>query len=263
MSMFPWDNLHSDTVRIVIKDLGLSEYTVRARRAELIKLLRDVETDGVEAVVQRLQERAARMQSPEIEYAGPSSSPGPQAQAQARAGPVRAHVPGVHPVVEIPSRPGPSRLPPRRRVDSSETGASASVSVSVSTTGAPHSAKKPRIRPPSYAVIHQLEEEIGEPSAAPVPLLYPHRMFEGVFLPPPRRMRQGVATVDGDGGDSDEGMPQSISVSHAPVASGGMRPAGGPSFARRFEAVEVPLPVEAVMSQWKQSSSSSRRRNED
>ncbi|KAI0641766.1 hypothetical protein C8Q79DRAFT_292693 [Trametes meyenii] len=257
MSMFPWDNLHGDTIRIVIRDLGLSEYTVRTRRAELIRLLRDVETDG--AVVQRLQESAARVQSPEIEYAG-SSFPTPAREPAHR-----------YPVVEIPMRPGPSRLPPHRRVSSSETdtGAFTSASVSSSTgrdSGGPsRPAKKPRIQPPSYAVLHQLEQEMRRSSATPVPVVRPHRIFDGVHVPllPTCRTQAVGTSVDEDVDEDGEGVPQSVSVSRAPAASGGVKPAEGPSFARRFEAVEVSVPaVEAVMSQWKQSASS-RRRNED
>ena len=46
MSSMPWDVLKNDTIRAVVRDLGLADYTTYTRRHELVKLLRDVETDG-------------------------------------------------------------------------------------------------------------------------------------------------------------------------------------------------------------------------
>ncbi|KAI0357107.1 hypothetical protein OH77DRAFT_1422611 [Trametes cingulata] len=242
MSQVPWDRLKAETVRAVIKDLGLDKYArPGVRRTELVNWLREVETDGIEAVVQRLQERAesfasyadAREKSPELEYAGPAREP-----AQ------------LHPVVEVPSRPGHSRVHARPRESGSSVGTSAASAAR--GAGGPPPAKKPRIPPPSYAILHQLEEDIAPPSAAPIPLLRPDLAFEGVFLPPPPAHSRAVRPA----APVDEGPSQSIS--HGP------RPVSGtsPTASRRLEAVVVTRPVEAVKLQWKQSSSAGRRQQE-
>ena len=44
--MLPWDTLSGETVRAVIKDLGLSQYTRCVRRTELVKILQEIEADG-------------------------------------------------------------------------------------------------------------------------------------------------------------------------------------------------------------------------
>ncbi|KAI0331538.1 hypothetical protein GY45DRAFT_606001 [Cubamyces sp. BRFM 1775] len=232
MSSMPWDLLKNDTVRSVIRDLGLADYTTYTRRHDLVRLLRDVETDGLEAVTQRLQERASyarvREESPEIEYAGP-----------------------VSPVVEIPSRPGPSRTRSRPSDISNSSRANAA-SGSRDRDEPPPARKKARIPPPSYAIIYQLEQEISEPSAAPLPLTRPDQRFEGVFVPPPPKVRhappaQHAAVAEGE------------SASASGVSNGGRRPdTNSPSRSRRLEGVVVTTDVEAVKVQWKQDSSSGR-----
>ncbi|KAI0367922.1 hypothetical protein BV20DRAFT_534063 [Pilatotrama ljubarskyi] len=219
MSQVPWDLLKADTVRAVIKDIGLAQYAgPGTRRTELVN------PSGSYA--------RAREESPELEYAA--------------AEPVRQVHVQLHPVVEIPSRLGPSRVHARPR-ESTSTGTGGSTNASAGA-GAPP-AKKPRIPPPSYAILHQLEEEISPPSAAPIPLLHPGRAFEGVFLPPPPpRGARAAASVGG-------GSSQSISQGRQRVNGGSASPV--PS--RRLEAVVVARPVEAVKLQWKQSSSAGRR----
>ncbi|KAH9895937.1 hypothetical protein C8Q73DRAFT_789731 [Cubamyces lactineus] len=227
MSGMPWDVLKNDTIRAIIRDLGLADYTTYIRRHELVKLLRDVETDGLEAVTQRLQERAsyahAREESPEIAYAGP-----------------------VSPVVEIHSRPGPSGARSRPRDISNSSRANATSASR--DRDEPPPAKKARIPPPSYAIIYQLEQEISAPSVAPLPLLRPEQRFEGVFVPPPPRVRAAPAAEHA-----------AESASTVGVAIGGRRPeTNSPTAPRRLEGVVVTTGVEAIKMQWKQDSSSRR-----
>ncbi|KAI0660193.1 hypothetical protein C8Q70DRAFT_80771 [Cubamyces menziesii] len=225
MSSMPWDVLKNDTIRAVVRDLGLADYTTYTRRHELVKLLRDVETDGLEAVTQRLQERAsythAREESPEIEYAGP-----------------------VSPVVEIHSRPGPSRVRSRPRDISNSSRANASSTSASRDRDETTPSTKTRIPPPSYAIIYQLEQEISAPSVAPVPLLRPEQRFEGVFVPPPPKVRAA---------------PAAESASTRSIANGaGISVNSSPTGPRRLEGVVVTAGVEAIKMQWKQDSSSRR-----
>lgn len=243
----PWETLTRETIRAVVKDLGLARYTKGVHREKLVQLLKEVETQGCtrvraymtcglyllrilcadEAVKQRLQEvdrlerERARQGSVEVEYTGPPLS-------------AAASTSGMHPVVEIPSRAGPSRSR-----DSVHTSPS-------SRGGASPRAKKRRIPPPSYAVLFQLEQSISAPSAAPVPLMHPDRPFEGVFLPPPRRVREAPAGED---------FPESASQARGMRGGGGV--AGASSSAMRLDAVEVPRPVGVVRKQWRQEAASS------
>lgn len=156
-----------------------------------------------------------------MEYTGPPLS-------------TTASTSGMHPVVELPLRARPSR--PRDNVHSSPS----------SRGGASPRAKKRRIPPPSYAVLFQLEQSISAPSAAPIPLMHPDRPFEGVFLPPPRRVREAPA---------EEDFPESASQARGMRGPGGV--AGASSSAMRLDAVEVPRPVGVVRKQWRQEAASS------
>ncbi len=182
--------------------------------------------------MQRLQEQADREQEREQEGARQGSVEaeytGPPLNVNATASTF-----GMHPVVDISSRAGPSR--PR-----------ASVHSSPSSRGASPRAKNRRVPPPSYAVLYQLEQDISAPSAAPIPLMHPDRPFEGVFLPPPRRAR-GVS--------AEHHFPES--VSQARGVHGGDGVAGASSSAMRLDAVEVPRPAGAVRKQWRQEAASS------
>lgn len=171
--------------------------------------------------VDRLERERARQGSVEVEYTGPPLS-------------VAASTSGMHPVVEIPSRAGPSRS--RDNVHSSPS----------SRGGASPREKKRRIPPPSYAVLFQLEQSVSAPSAAPVPLMHPDRPFEGVFLPPPRRVREAPAGED---------FPESASQARGMRGGGGV--AGASSSTMRLDAVEVPRPVGVVRKQWRQEAASS------
>ncbi|KAI8969535.1 hypothetical protein BD414DRAFT_503175 [Trametes punicea] len=228
MSGMPWDLLRGDTVRAVIRDIGLAQYNPRARRTELVQLLRDVEMDGLEAVIQRLQERASarsqtREESPEIEYAGP-----------------------VSPVVEVSARPGPSRVFARPRESVNSPRARRGIGAG---DGPP--TKKAHIPPPSYAILYQLEQEISPPSEEPVPLLRPDQRFEGVVIPPvPRRPQPAV----------QEPPDEPESISRAGRLGEGAKPnAVSSATSRLLEAVVVTTPVDAVKMRWKQDSSNGRQ----
>ncbi|KAH9920853.1 uncharacterized protein BXZ73DRAFT_104587 [Epithele typhae] len=54
MSQIPWNRVSIDTLRAVMDDLGLAAYTSTASSHELVKLIRKVETDGVDAVANHL-----------------------------------------------------------------------------------------------------------------------------------------------------------------------------------------------------------------
>ncbi|KAI0776937.1 hypothetical protein BD413DRAFT_232679 [Trametes elegans] len=228
MSMLPWDMLSGETVRAVIKDLGLSQYTRRVRRTELVKILQEIEADGIETVIQRLQQRASigagyvpgREQSPEIAYAGPV---------------------GVgQPFVQVPSRPGPGRIHDHGHRPHASNGAD--------SLSAQRPAKKARIPPPSYAILYQMEQEISEPSAAPIPRLRPNEAFEGVVLPPPRRGRRSSAELPSE----------SISQAGDAMNAAESRSDGSSPIATQFAGVFVTKPTEAVRLQWKQTLSGGR-----
>ena len=48
MSQLPWNVLQTGTLRKVLSDLGLAEYTKSRRRSDLIKLLGEISMDGRE-----------------------------------------------------------------------------------------------------------------------------------------------------------------------------------------------------------------------
>lgn len=45
-SHMPWETLTRETIRAVVKDLGLARYTKGVHREKLVQLLKDVETQG-------------------------------------------------------------------------------------------------------------------------------------------------------------------------------------------------------------------------
>lgn len=49
----PWGMLKTDTMRAILKDLGLATYT--ERREEMVQRLQQVEKDGLDAVIKRLE----------------------------------------------------------------------------------------------------------------------------------------------------------------------------------------------------------------
>ncbi|KAI0767367.1 hypothetical protein C8Q74DRAFT_1279918 [Fomes fomentarius] len=218
MSQFPWDMVEVDTIQTVLRDLGLSPYIASSRRSKLVKLLREVEQDGLEAVIQDLEDRhRARAESPELEYLG-APPPGQR----------------LVPYVEIASSASPRRLvqhqnaaagPSRVRLDSNTSAsatangatghASASASAGAARAGTKRKADQVTVElpipPPSYAIIYKQHQEIAPPSKEPVPLRRPDLVFDGVYLPPPPRkharrepVEAGHGHVDGDRiGDED------------------------------------------------------------
>ncbi|EED84205.1 predicted protein [Postia placenta Mad-698-R] len=52
-SQMPWGMLKTDTMRAILKDLGLATYT--ERREEMVQRLQQVEKDGLDAVIKRLE----------------------------------------------------------------------------------------------------------------------------------------------------------------------------------------------------------------
>ncbi|KAI0752842.1 hypothetical protein C8Q80DRAFT_1148603 [Daedaleopsis nitida] len=46
MSQFPWSSLKLDTIQAVLSDLGLEPYTQKSSVTQIVKVLRDIETDG-------------------------------------------------------------------------------------------------------------------------------------------------------------------------------------------------------------------------
>ncbi|KAI0631673.1 hypothetical protein C8Q77DRAFT_152307 [Trametes polyzona] len=200
----PWDMMQNSTIRAAIRDWGFEPYVGRARRERLVQILKDAEAEGPEAVLARLQERARRYggrdDSPEFEYLGPvldgDSEVGASASADGPgAAPSRRR---LVPVVEIPSR-ARARSHRDRAVSGSPSSASSGTSPS-RTAGSRASsssgkqrdqgtppAETARVRPPSYAIMYQLEEEVREPSNEPIPLECPDMVFDGVVLALRRR----------------------------------------------------------------------------
>ncbi|KAI0822165.1 hypothetical protein BC628DRAFT_1340976 [Trametes gibbosa] len=302
MAHFPWGALNTKTIRTVVHELGLARYVGRVHRKRLEDLMKDIERDGrgsfplsmrpapatsradcvlwggrcltlcigngvVDAVLQRLQERAEHRASPVLEYAGPPLG------ATAMRMDVDVE---VYPVVEIPSRAGPSRarrgrVPSRTRPGSSVSARGGRVRCDevddeleddVGEDAVPEPAeeekiekekkkkKKGRLPPPSYAVLYQLEQEISEPSLEPIPLLRPDQRFDGVVLTAsPRRLvrsrarRVGEEDEEEEEGDDEEGRRWARKLG-APAAWGSGRDGGlGSASARtapmRLEAVEL------------------------
>ncbi|KAI1792467.1 hypothetical protein LXA43DRAFT_887460 [Ganoderma leucocontextum] len=101
MSLVPWTVLQPDTIKAVIHDLGLAQFTSRtARKNDLVKLLQSIELEGLSPVRRRLRAQRdepsyvwdqEREESPELEYSGPA----PSTSSASVPAPVR-------PVVEIP-----------------------------------------------------------------------------------------------------------------------------------------------------------------
>ncbi|KAH9849125.1 hypothetical protein C2E23DRAFT_888513 [Lenzites betulinus] len=248
MGHFPWVVLNTKTLRTVVQDLGLERYVGRPHRRKLEELLNSVERDGLESVLQGLQERAERRASPELEYAGPPVS----------AMSLNMHMDvDVYPVVEITSRAGPSTR--RARVPPSTSSASGS-SVSAHrkkkrgvNEGEEEDAeertatkkRKGRIPPPSYAVLYQLEQEVSEPSLAPIPLLHPDLRFEGVVLPLVRHRE--LRDKDDEEGDNDsdvvERRPSRKSVPGARSLGTKMGMGAVSAPPMRLEAVELTTSV--------------------
>ncbi|KAI9068550.1 hypothetical protein FKP32DRAFT_1754367 [Trametes sanguinea] len=229
MSNMPWEILKGETIRAVARDLGLLQYVPRANRRKLIRLLREVESNNVEPVILRLQQRAraaasrarVREESPELEYAGSSTSP--TADSPVPAKPLRTY--------------GRSR----RILESSEPSTS-------SGSQAPPSTKKAPIPPPSYAILYQLEQEISTPSAEPIPLLHPDQRFDGVVIPPPPRWAKLPSRGTEDEPESiSRGRPSTDTEEDEMAVDVGRSPTS-----RRLEAVVVTVPVETVKMQWKQ-----------
>lgn len=166
----------------------------------------------VEAVMQDLEDRhRARAESPELGYLG-SPPPGqrfvPFVEIAASSSPRRV-------VQHQNAAAGPSRI----RLDSntsasaSANGASGHASASANAARAGMKRKADQVMvelpipPPSYAIIYKQHQEIAPPSKEPVPLRRPDLVFDGVYLPPPRKhtrrepaeRRRGHGHVGGDG----------------------------------------------------------------
>ncbi|RPD61591.1 hypothetical protein L226DRAFT_398891 [Lentinus tigrinus ALCF2SS1-7] len=253
MSQMPWNVLQTVTLRKVLSDLGLNDYTKSRRRSDLIKLMREISMDGLDTITQEFKDgtyaanyprpapRAPREASPEIEYAGP---------------PPRSAVP----VVEIPSarrhaqpQAGPSRARARARSEASVVPASPSPP-----------AKKLKVSLPSYAVLYKQHQEIAMPSKEPFTLMNPHLKFDGVYIPTSRHHRRRRARTPPEPADDSEEEAaeepvESASISTRRVNSGmegathgraraANGVAGSSSSPRRMQPVVVVSHLESIVS---------------
>ncbi|KAI0697629.1 hypothetical protein C8T65DRAFT_20389 [Cerioporus squamosus] len=206
MSQFPFNLLGTETLKRVVNDLGLSNYTKSRRRSDLVKLLREISMDGLDTIAEELKEgtyavnypRAVepppRAQSPEIEYEGPPPRSVPFVEIPSSS---RSHAPQA----------GPSRVRARARSE---------VSVVPASPSPP--AKRLKVAPPCYTILYKQHQEIALPSKEPHPLLNPHLKFDGVHIPPLRRPVRRDAPRPAD--DSDEEAGESASARRVNGASG-------------------------------------------
>ncbi|OBZ72905.1 hypothetical protein A0H81_07085 [Grifola frondosa] len=86
-SQMPWEQLKAETVRAIYKDLGLSKYT--GRRDDMIQHLQEMETDGLDAVVERLEgidanEEPASAQEPRVKRKRPTAQVAPSGSSRRR-----------------------------------------------------------------------------------------------------------------------------------------------------------------------------------